>query len=134
VRSFRVFWLVQTLSVAGDAFSFVALPLLVYAVTGSIAQMGLLTALGGVGRIVAGFFAGSIADRFDRRTVLLACDAFRAVLFTLVPLTQSVWILYAVVPLGAAAGMLFSVAYVASVPNLVGPDRITEANGRLNAT
>jgi predicted MFS family arabinose efflux permease len=30
--------------------------------------------------------------------------------------------------------MLFSVSYVASVPNLVDPDRITEANGKLNAT
>jgi MFS family permease len=130
----RIFWFVQTLSVAGDAFSLVALPLLVYAATGSVAQMGLLTGLGGAGRIVAGFFAGSIADRFDRRTLLIACDAFRAVLFALVPLVQAVWILYAVVPLAAVAGMLFQVAYVASVPNLVDPDRITEANGRLNAT
>jgi hypothetical protein len=49
-RDFGIFWLVQTLSVAGDMFSLVAVPLLVLAATGSIAQMGLLTAASGVGR------------------------------------------------------------------------------------
>ena len=132
-RSFGIFWLVQTLSVAGDMFAFVAVPLLVLATTGSVAQMGLLTAAAGVGRIVAGFFAGTIVDRFDRRHLLITCDTARAVLFGAVVISPS-WILYVVSPLAAAAGMVFQVAYVATVPNLVDPDRITEANGRLNAT
>jgi MFS family permease len=151
-RSFGIFWLVQTLSVAGDMFSFVAIPLLVLASTGSVARMGLLTAAAGVGRIVAGFFAGTIVDRFDRRTLLIGCDAVRAVLLGAVVVSPP-WILYVVSPLSAAAGMVFQVAYVAAVPSLVelpearrsgasagsgtpdgGPDRITEANGRLNAT
>src|SRR5690348_10743678 len=143
-RSFGIFWIVQTLSVAGDMFSFVAIPLLVLASTGSVARMGLLTAAAGVGRIVAGFFAGTIVDRFDRRTLLISCDAARAVLLGAVVVSPS-WIVYLVSPLAAAAGMVFQVAYVAAVPNLVEPpdgrgsggadrDRITEANGRLNAT
>jgi predicted MFS family arabinose efflux permease len=132
-RSFGVFWTVQTLSVAGDMFSFVAVPLLVLAATGSVARMGLLTAAAGVGRIVAGFFAGTIVDRFDRRTLMIACDALRAVLFGLVVIAPA-GILYVVSPVAAAAGMVFQVAYVAAVPTLVDPDRITEANGRLNAT
>jgi predicted MFS family arabinose efflux permease len=132
-RSFGIFWVVQTLSVAGDMFSFVAIPLLVLASTGSVARMGLLTAAAGVGRIVAGFFAGTIVDRFDRRRLLIGCDAARAVVLGAVVVSPS-WILYLVSPLAAAAGMVFQVAYVAAVPNLVDPDRITEANGRLNAT
>jgi MFS family permease len=101
---------------------------------------------------VAGFFAGTIVDRFDRRTLLITCDAARAVLLGAVVVSPA-WILYVVSPLAAAAGMVFQVAYVAGVSNLVelpearrsgtsagsgaaGVDRnrITEANGRLNAT
>jgi MFS family permease len=137
-RDFGIFWLVQTLSVAGDMFSLVAVPLLVLAATGSIAQMGLLTAASGVGRIAAGLFAGVVADRFDRRRLLIGCDAVRAVLFGLIPIAwltgPQLWLLYVVLPLGTVAGMLFQVTYVAAVPNLVDPDRITVANGRLSAT
>ncbi len=49
-RSFGIFWLVQTLSVAGDMFAFVAVPLLVLAATGSVAQMGLASAPAGSAR------------------------------------------------------------------------------------
>jgi predicted MFS family arabinose efflux permease len=137
-RDFAIFWATQALSVAGDMFSFVALPLLVLRATGSVAQMGLLTAVGGIGRIAAGFVAGSIVDRFNRRTVLIVCDAGRAVLFGAVPLgwlfAPQLWLLYAAVLLGTAAGTVFQVGYVAAVPNLVEPGRMTEANGRLNAS
>lgn len=48
-RSFTIFWVVQGLSVLGDAFSFVAVPLLVLRATGSVTQMGPVTALTSVG-------------------------------------------------------------------------------------
>jgi hypothetical protein len=46
-RNSSVFWAAQTLSVAGDSFAFIAVPLLVLHATGSVAQMGLLTGAGG---------------------------------------------------------------------------------------
>lgn len=45
-RNFGIFWVAQTLSVVGDSFALIALPLLVLHATGSVAQMGLLTAVG----------------------------------------------------------------------------------------
>lgn len=137
-RDFGIFWLVQTLSVAGDSFSSLALPLLVLHMTGSVAQMGLLTALAGAAAVVTGIFAGVLVDRVDRRALLITCDLVRAGLYALVPLLwliqPQIWLLYLVVPLGAALGMIFQVGYVAAVPSLVPADRITEANGRLSAT
>jgi MFS family permease len=64
-RGFAVFLAAQTLSVAGDSFALIALPLLVLRATGSVAQMGLLTGVAGAAAIVAGIFAGSLADRLD---------------------------------------------------------------------
>ncbi len=137
-RDFGVFWVAQTLSVLGDSFALIALPLLVLQSTGSVARMGLLTAVGGAAAVVAAVFAGAVVDRVDRRRLLIACDLVRMVLYGVIPLVwlfgPQIWLLYAVLPLCEALGMLFAVGYVTVVRGLVGTERLTEANGRLNAT
>ncbi|GGX04086.1 MFS transporter [Streptomyces chartreusis] len=137
-RDFTTFWVAQTLSFLGDSFALIALPLLVLQATGSIARMGLLTAVGGAASVVAAVFAGAVVDRVDRRKLLIACDLVRMVLYGLVPLVwlfgPQIWLLYVVLPLCEAVGMLFAVGYVTVVRGLVGTERLTEANGRLNAT
>lgn len=137
-RSFGIFWAGQTLSVVGDAFALIALPLLVLQATGSVARMGLLTAAAGAASLAAGVFAGVVVDRLDRRKLLVATDLARMALYALIPVAWAfgprIWLLYVVLPLCEAVGMLFSVTYVTVVRALVGADRITEANGRLNAT
>ena len=127
----------QTLSVAGDSFALIAVPLLVLRATGSVAQMGLLTGAAGAAAVVAGIFAGILADRLDRWILMAACDLARMLLYGLIPLAWAfhpqVWLLYVILPLCAAIGMVFQVGYVTVVPALSGPARITEANGMLYA-
>jgi MFS family permease len=137
-RNFIVFWAAQALSELGNGFALVAMPLLVLDATGSVAQMGLLTGVAGVASIVTGLFAGVLADRLDRRRLMLTCDAARAVLFGLVPLGwafgSQVWLLYAVTGLAAVFDMVFRVTYVAAIPNLVPREHIITANSRLQST
>jgi MFS family permease len=137
-RNFAIFWSAQTLSVAGDSFAAIAIPLLVLRATGSVALMGLLTAAGGVASVAAGIGAGVLADRLDRRRLLIACDLIRLVLYGIIPLAwafgRPVWLLFAVLPACEAVGMVFQVTYVTVVRNLVPGDKVTEANGHLNAT
>ncbi|MCF0092668.1 MFS transporter [Micromonospora sp. MH99] len=137
-RSFGTYWIAQSLSAAGDAFAYLAVPLLVLQATGSVAQMGLLTAVAGAASVVAGIFGGVLVDRYDRRTLMIVADLARVVLYALVPLAwlagPQVWLLFVVLPICEAAGMLFQVAAVTAVRNLVDSDRLTEANGRLQAT
>ncbi|GAA3202273.1 MFS transporter [Nonomuraea helvata] len=137
-RDFLIFWSAQTLSVAGDSFALIAVPLLVLNVTGSVTQMGLLTGVSGAASVAAGVFAGVLADRFDRRRLLILCDLIRLVLYVTIPVVwafgQHVWLLYAVLPMAAAVGMVFQVTYVAAVRGLAGEKRVTEANGMLYAT
>ena len=137
-RNFSIFWAAQTLSVAGDSFAYIAVPLLVLHATGSVAQMGLLTGAGGAASVGAGVFAGVLADRLDRRTLLICCDLARMVLYGVIPLAWSfgpqVWLLYAVLPTCEAIGMIFQVTYVTAVRNLADGERITEANGLLYST
>lgn len=134
-RNFGIFWAAQTLSVLGDSFALIALPLLVLQATGSLARMGLLTAVGGAASVLAAVFAGAVVDRVDRRRLLIACDLVRMVLYGVIPLVwlfgPQVWLLYGVLPLCEAVGMLFAVGYVTVVRGLVGTEQLTEANGRL---
>ncbi|MFF5205379.1 MFS transporter [Streptosporangium sp. NPDC000396] len=137
-RDFNVFWAAQTLSVAGDSFAYIAIPLLVLHMTGSVTQMGLLTGIAGAASVGAGVFAGVLVDQLDRRTLLICCDLARMALYGLIPLVwwfgPQVWLLYVVLPISEAIGMVFQVTYVTAVRNLVDGDRVTEANGRLYAT
>lgn len=137
-RDFGVFWVAQTLSVLGDSFALIALPLLILQATGSLAAMGLLTAVGGAAAVVAAVFAGAVVDRVDRRKLLIGCDLVRMVLYGVIPVVwlfgPQIWLLYVVLPLCEAVGMLFAVGYVTVVRSLVGTEQLTEANGRLNAT
>ncbi|WP_157253026.1 MFS transporter [Nonomuraea typhae] len=137
-RDFAVFWGAQTFSVAGDSFALIAVPLLILKVTGSVAQMGLLTGISGAAGVLAGIFAGVLVDRLDRRKLLLASDIVRCLLYATIPLAwlggPQIWLLYTVLPLAAAVGMVYSVASVAALPTLVGEERVTEANGKLFAT
>lgn len=137
-RDFSIFWAVQAVSEIGNAFSLVALPLLVLHATGSAAQMGLLTAVAGAASLITGLVGGSWADRFDRRRLLMLCDAARLVLYGVIPvcwaLSPQIWLLYVVMGLAAVFEMLFKITYVTAVANLVTRDQIIAANGRLEAT
>jgi MFS family permease len=134
---FRALLTAQTLSALGDSFSYVAVPLLVLHSTGSVAQMGVVTGLGGAASLLTGLFAGVVVDRFDRRRLLVLCDLARFLLYASIPLAwlagPQPWLLYLVLPLASAFAMVFQVAHVTVVPSLVPAEEITRANGRLFA-
>ena len=138
-RNFNIFWVGQTSSSLGDAFAFIAIPLLVLQATGSVAQMGIVTALWGIGQLLMGIFAGIVVDRVDRRRLMLLCDVVRTLVYATIPVGWMVfgaqlWLIYAVTLIGSLLGNLFQVAYITAVANLVERDQITDANGRLGTT
>ncbi|GGO40489.1 MFS transporter [Streptomyces lasiicapitis] len=136
--NYRLFVSLQGLSALGDSFSHVAIPLLVLHQTGSVMQMGFVTGLTGVASIVTGLFAGVIADRVNRRRLLVVTDVARCLLFGLIPLVwlfaTPVWLVYAVVPVAGVFAMLFQVTYVTVVPGIVAPGQILKANSHLYGT
>ncbi len=138
-RNFKIYWLGQSLSAVGDSFALIAMPLLVFEATGSVAQMGLVTATNGVGQIIAGIVGGSLADRVNRRRMMIGCDIARALLYATIPLFWALWgpqlwLIYVVTALGAVLGNLFSITNIAAVANLVERHQIIDANSRLQAT
>jgi diguanylate cyclase (GGDEF)-like protein len=80
VGEFRALWAAETISVAGDQLARVALALLVYGRTSSALLTGLTYALTFLPAFLGGLFLAGLADRFPRRTIILATDALRACL------------------------------------------------------
>jgi MFS family permease len=137
-RDFKVLLTSQAISALGDAVTFTALPLLVLALTGSGLMMGIVGALGMLPDLLFGMVAGALADRGDRRRMMLLADLGRAALTALIPLsvllggpTMAV-ILVVVAPMSILRA-LFIAGYSASVPMLVGRTELGRANSIFEA-
>ena len=138
-RDFMLFCFGQTLSMLGDAFATIALPLLVLQVTGSVAQMGLVTALSVAGFVTMSIFAGIIVDRVDRRRLMICCDMVRSCVYLSLPLywwwfEPHVWLIYLTVVPGSCLGALFRIAYVTAIAGLVEKEQMTAANGQMQVS
>ena len=100
VREFRALWLSVILSAAGDRLALVALAVLVYDRTRSPLLAAVAYAAGYLPWVIGGLFLSDLADRRPRRTVMVACDAVRAVLVAAMavpgmPVTALVLLLFA---------------------------------------
>jgi hypothetical protein len=100
VREFRALWLSVVLSAVGDRLALVALTLVVYDRTRSPLLAAAAYAAGYLPWVVGGLFLSELADRYQRRTVMVCCDAVRAVLVAAmtvprVPLAGLVVLLFA---------------------------------------
>jgi hypothetical protein len=138
-RPFRLFWLGQTASNLGDAFGFVAMPLLVFETTHSVVDMGYVTGIAGAGQLFAATFSGVVVDRVNRRRLMIACDLMRMALYGALPLAawlgrSSLALICITAFLTAIASSLFGVSYMAAVANLVEADDLAAANSRLQSS
>lgn len=70
-RNFRIMWTASLLSSSGSWLQMIAVPYVIYSITGSGAWLGFAGFLGYAPMVVTGPWAGSVADRFDRRKVLI---------------------------------------------------------------
>jgi MFS family permease len=132
-RDFKVLLSSQAVSALGDGVSFTALPLLVFALTGSGFAMGIVGAIQTLPDLLFGMIAGAIADRSDRKRMMFLADLVRAALTALIPLSVAlggptmVVIVVVTAPM-AVCRSFFLAGYTASVPQLAGRSQIGRAN------
>jgi MFS family permease len=132
-RDFKVVLGSQGISAIGDAVNFTALPLLVLALTGSGFAMGIVGAVQTLPDLLFGMVAGAIADRSDRKKLMLLADLGRAGLTALIPLSVALGgptmavILLVAAPLSILR-TFFLAGYSSSLPALVGRSEVGRAN------
>ncbi|MDQ3693467.1 MAG: MFS transporter [Chloroflexota bacterium] len=130
----RRLWAAQSWSAAGEALAQIAMPLLVYSLTGSAALVGFIALVLILPRVVLAPIAGLLADRLNRRRLIILADAERLVLVTLVPFAAEIWQI-AVLAVGIALGdAVARPAELALVPSVAGPDRLVPALSLVQVT
>lgn len=135
-RDFVRYWSARQVSLMGSLVTAVVMPVLIYRVSGSPALTALTTVLEGLPYVLFGLFAGALADRLDRRRVMVATDLLCALAIGSVPLAYAVGKLTVPHILAAAFTSqtlftMFDGAAFGALPTLVGRDRIGEANAAI---
>src|SRR5215216_2366510 len=126
-------WIGQGTSFVGDAVCMIALVVLVVEITGSASAVG--GAL--VARLlptIASPLAGVLADRFDRRIVLVGSDLARAILVLGLVFARDLITIYVLVFLMGLARTLFNPTVRAAFPSVVGGGDLTRANALISGT
>jgi MFS family permease len=136
-RDFRLLWLGQVVSQLGDWFDTIALFTLVLRLTGSGRAVGLVLVARFLPSVVLGPLSGVLADRFDRRRIMIASDAARALVvlgFLFVRDPEHVWLVYLLTVLQLAFSAFFEPARSAALPSLVHERDLVTANSISSVT
>ncbi|HEV2371799.1 MAG TPA: dTMP kinase [Streptosporangiaceae bacterium] len=139
LRPFRRLWVATSLSSLGDwlslvALSYLATQLLPKHSTGSTVAVSGVWLSSLLPSLLLGPLAGALADRLDRRLNMITFDVVRGALYLSIPLDLTfnffnrLTLIYAVQFLASCASLFWTPAKDASVPNLVPPDRLEQAN------
>lgn len=137
--AFARFYAGQALSYLGDGLRTLAIPLLVFRLTGSGVAIGWTWGLELLPYALVSLVGGSLADRVDRRGLMLVCDALRffvMVFFSIAFATGRLTLamIYGGVLILAIGGSIFLGAQSSSIPFLLGKDRAKGAVAALQAT
>ncbi|MBC8135852.1 MAG: MFS transporter [Fibrella sp.] len=138
--AFRNLWIGQAISQLGDALYYLVFLFMVEKVTGDPKMVG----IAGVGQtlpfLLFSPYAGVVADRWNRKTIMLACDllsGFALLLFAVYVFfdaTPPAWTLIAAGAALSAINAFFSPAKGAAIPQLVSEERRDTANALSLAT
>ena len=129
---FQTLWIGMTASTVGVSVADVAYPLIILAMTGSPALAGLFAAVQAVGMLAAGLPAGSLADRYDSRTIVIVTEAARAavtagVVVALVAGWLSLPLLLAAAALLGVGQAIKGAAGLLLMRSVVTPEQLTRA-------
>ena len=134
LSTFLLVSLGQLISVIGTGLSTFALGVWVYQQTGVVSDFAMMSALGILPGILVLPIAGAIADRWDRRKIMMACDLLGVLVVTVTAILAwtgrlHIGALYAVATLSAVASAFRQPAYTAAIAQLAPKRYLGHANG-----
>src|SRR5215207_4958382 len=138
-RDFRKIWPAAAISNLGDGAMLAAGPLLVASITDEPAAVGAAAFIQQLPWLLFALFSGALADRLDRRLMVVAADTFRAVVlgalgFAVLLDASPLWAVYVVLFLMGTAETLADNASGALLVTAVPKEHLGMANARLYLT
>jgi len=137
-KDFAFLWASHLTSSFGDGLRRVALPWLVYILTGSPLQLGISFALSSIPTILGSPFTGYYVDKISRKRILFLSCLSNGIVILLIPVSEmlgflNIYLLYLVMISLSIAGSFFYEARFSVIPDLVGEHKLDEANSFLYA-
>ncbi|SFW82033.1 MFS transporter [Amycolatopsis australiensis] len=132
VPGFARLWVAAFFGETAEWMLQVALPVYVFQRTGSAATTALSIVLGLLPAVLLSPLAGVVADRWNRRAVLFGVCCGLALVALPLLAEPAVVVVYAVMAAQAALASVFEPARNALVPELVGVEEVTGANGLMS--
>src|SRR5262249_30563690 len=128
----QLLWISQVLSGVGLSASVIAFPLLVLALTRSATASGVVLGTIAAAQLIAGLPAGALADRWDRKKIMLSCEAIQVIAAAslVAALASGVAGLPHLIAVAAAMGIcaaLFRPAEDACLPRVVTAEQLPTA-------
>lgn len=136
-RNFRQLWLGQVVSQMGDWFNTIALYTIILNLTGSGRAVGLLLVARFVPSFIFGSLSGVVADRFNRRSIMIISDLLRALVvlgFLFVRRPDQLWIIYVLTVVQLGLSTFFEPAKTAVIPSIVSDRELVSANAIASVT
>lgn len=137
--AFRWFWASHSMSLAGTATTVVVLPILVFQLTGSASRTALLLTIQAVPYLIFGLVAAAVADRMNRRVLMVGCNVTSAAVLASIPVAAAMDALtvthvYIAALVSATVFVWFDAAYFGAVPAIVGRRFMVPANSVIMST
>lgn len=126
----------QTTNLLGDALTWVGLALLAFELAGdnSAVVLALALTLRITAFVLLSPLAGALADRLDRKLILITTHCIRMVLISLLPFVTQVWQVYALVFALNVFNAFFTPTYQATIPLVTGQNDYLQAIALSSAT
>lgn len=126
--------LTQLMSMLGTGLTSFALGIWVLQETGSVTRFALISVMAVTPAILLSPVAGAVADRFDRRRVMLIADgiaglATAGLVWLILSGGLELWYIYVYACVGSAANAFQRPAYLAAITQLVPKQYLGQANG-----
>jgi MFS family permease len=136
MRTFLIIWIGQLISMLGSGLTSFALAVWIFQQTGQATPFALTVLFGNLPRILLLPVAGSLADRWNRRWVMILSDVGNALVtisvFILVLFGDlQFWHIYLIATLGSIFSAFQEPAYTASITMLVPKKNLSRANGMM---
>jgi MFS family permease len=119
-RDFRALWFSRILGTLGWSISYIAVALYVYELTGDASGVSYALALELLPWVIVGPVVGLLADRFDRKPVLVAGYALKALFTALLPFAHTTGQIYLLVFLSGLMSPVVDIARFAALPGVLG--------------
>ncbi len=120
-RDYMLLWSGQVISTTGTGISGIAFPFLVLLLTNSPLQAGIAGALRALPYVLFSLPVGALIDRWNRKVIMILCDAGRAVALGSIPVALvfgvlTIWQIFIVAFVEGTLFVFFDIAEVACLP------------------